>query len=256
MDYIPFESMEILKSHPATRFPSLHVAYALFKEHESTIVNGCKVIKRTSGMGTCIVNPAGNLAKMEKRMRLFIEYWLPDWKALYHEEPKEEVFEDALVSHDILMYNGHGSGIQYLPAEQIERLRVKSIVLLFGCCSVKLLAVGGRYPPYGVSNQYLIASSPCVLGMLWEVTDADIDKMTANFISSWIPSSCSRPWSEVNLSAWCCGTLKFLNDSEKKASEATMEPEMLRAVANSKDACSQFMTAAAIVVRGLPIKLV
>lgn len=55
-------------------------------------------------------------------------------------------------------YNGHGNGIQYLPGEQIERLKVKSIVLLFGCSSVKLLTVGGRYPPHGVSNQYLIAS--------------------------------------------------------------------------------------------------
>lgn len=95
--------MEILKSHPATRFPSLHIAYALFKEHEDTIKNGCKIIKRKSGMGTCIVNPAGNLEKMEKRMRLFIEYWLPDWRSLYNVEPKEEVIEDALINHDILM---------------------------------------------------------------------------------------------------------------------------------------------------------
>jgi len=54
-------------------------------------------------------------------------------------------------------YNGHGSGIQYLSGEDIERMRVRSTVLLFGCNSVKLLAIGGRYPPYGVSNQYLIA---------------------------------------------------------------------------------------------------
>ncbi|XP_076168881.1 extra spindle pole bodies like 1, separase isoform X2 [Ptiloglossa arizonensis] len=256
MDYIPFESMEILKCHPITRFPSLHVAYALFKEHENTMENGCKIITVKNDMGTCIVNPSGNLPKMEKRMQLFIKHWLPNWKSWYSVEPKEDVFEDALINHDILMYNGHGNGIQYLPGEQIERLRVKSIVLLFGCSSVKLLIVGGRYPPYGVSNQYLIASSPCVLGMLWEVTDADIDKMTTNFISNWIPSPMNRPWTDVDINMWCAGTLKFLKTSQKSAQNVPQEPEMLRAVAKSKDVCSQYMTAAAIVVRGLPIKLI
>ncbi|XP_015437312.1 PREDICTED: separin [Dufourea novaeangliae] len=256
MDYIPFESMEIIKCHPVTRFPSFHIAYALFKEHESSMENGCKIIKVRKDMGTCIVNPSGNLAKMEKRMKLFIDYWLPNWRSWYSVKPDEEVFEDALVNHDILMYNGHGNGIQYLPGEQIERLRVKSIVLLFGCSSVKLLTVGGRYPPYGVSNQYLIASSPCVLGMLWEVTDADIDKMTANFISNWIPSQLNRSWADVDINMWCAGTLKFLRNREECTENVPVEPEMLRAVAKSKDVCSQYMTAAAIVVRGLPIKLI
>ncbi|CAK9799037.1 Espl1 [Anthophora quadrimaculata] len=256
IDYIPFESMEILKCHPITRFPSFHIAYALFKEHENTMENGCKIIRARNDMGTCIVNPSGNLIKMEKRMRLFIEYWLPNWKSWYNVEPQEEIFENALVNRDILMYNGHGNGIQYLSGEQIERLKVKSIVLLFGCSSVKLLTVGGRYPPYGISNQYLIASSPCVLGMLWEVTDADIDKMTTNFISNWIPSPTNRSWADVDINMWCAGTLKFLKSPQKSTENVPIEPEMLRAVAKSKDACSQYMTAAAIVVRGLPIKLI
>lgn len=35
-----------------------------------------------------------------------------------------------------------------------------------------------------------------------------------------------------------------------------MESEMLRAVAKSKNSCLHYMTAAAIVIRGLPIKIV
>lgn len=35
-----------------------------------------------------------------------------------------------------------------------------------------------------------------------------------------------------------------------------MESEMLRAVAKSKNSCSHYMTAAAIVIRGLPTKVV
>lgn len=43
--------------------------------------------------------------------------------------------------------------------------------------------------------------------MLWEVTDADIDKMTAYFMSNWIPSSSERSWTEVDIDSWSSGTL-------------------------------------------------
>ncbi|XP_020292023.1 separin isoform X2 [Pseudomyrmex gracilis] len=253
LDYLAFEAMEIIKCHPTTRFSCLHVVYALFKEHEDTIVDGCKIIKAKDDMGICVVNPSGGLNKMEQRLKLFMNFWLPKWKSSYNKEPDEKMFEDALVNHDILMYSGHGSGIQYVSGEDIEKMRVRSTVLLFGCNSVKLLVIGGRYPPYGVSNQYLIACSPCLLGMLWEVTDADIDKMTANFISSWIPSSSEKSWAEVDLNSWLSGTLKLTENTKKE--EIKLDSEMLRAVANAKQTCSQYMTAAAIVVRGLPIKI-
>ncbi|RLU20460.1 hypothetical protein DMN91_007070 [Ooceraea biroi] len=254
MDYIAFEAMEIIKYHPVTRFPSLHIAYALFKEHEDIMVEGCRIIKAKEDLGISVINPSGDLEKMERRLKLFMNFWLPQWKSCYNTKPDEKLFEDALVNHDILMYNGHGSGIQYLSGEDIEKMRVKSTVLLFGCSSVKLLLIGGRYPPHGVSNQYLIACSPCLLGMLWEVTDADIDTMTANFMSNWIPSTAERSWTEVDIASWSSGTLKFTKNRVNDKME--MESEMLRAVANAKRSCSQYMTAAAIVVRGLPIKIV
>lgn len=43
--------------------------------------------------------------------------------------------------------------------------------------------------------------------MLWEVTDADIDRMTANFISNWIPSSSEKSWTEIDMDSWSSGTL-------------------------------------------------
>ncbi|KAI4480693.1 hypothetical protein M0802_014165 [Mischocyttarus mexicanus] len=205
LDFLPFESLKILNNNPVTRFSSIYVAYTLFKQHESTIKDGCKIVKMKNNLGTCIVNPSGDLLNMEKRLELFINYWLTNWKSLYNKIPEEEMFEDALVNYDILMYNGHGNGIQYLPGERIEKLKVKAIVLLFGCNSIRMAPVGGPFPPYGITNQYLIASSPCVLGMQWEITDSDIDKMTASFISTWIPSSPGRSWSHVDTDAWCKG---------------------------------------------------
>lgn len=103
MDHIPFEVMNILQRHPVTRFPSVHMAYALFKEHEDTIENGCKVIEIGKNNGSFIVNPSGDLPSLEKRMKVFIDYWLPHWKGSYNIEPDEKSFESALTNFDILM---------------------------------------------------------------------------------------------------------------------------------------------------------
>lgn len=49
--------------------------------------------------------------------------------------------------------------------------------------------------------------SPCNLGMLWEITDGDCDKLTARFMSEWIPSEKKEPWSSVDLTKWESGNL-------------------------------------------------
>lgn len=46
---------------------------------------------------------------------------------------------------------------------------------------------------------------------------------------------------------------EFKNSSKTKIDS---EQSMLSAVAKSKDVCGQYMTSAAIVVRGLPVKLI
>ncbi|XP_058802521.1 separin [Phymastichus coffea] len=253
IDHFSYESFTILKHQPVTRFPSLHIAYALYNQHKNTMKNGYKLIKKSENLGTFIVNPSLDLTKMEIRMKLFLEYWLPKWKGLYSIKPELEYFKKTLTEYHILMYNGHGSGIQFLKGEDIEKMRILALVLLFGCNSIKLLPTGGRNPSYGVSNQYLMGCSPCILGMLWEVTDGDIDRMTANFLSKWIPSSAKRSWSDVNLSLWNQGKLEFQKGTRN---EIKFEDNMLVAVAKSKDVCKQYMTSAAIIVRGLPTKLV
>ncbi|OXU29495.1 hypothetical protein TSAR_010098 [Trichomalopsis sarcophagae] len=252
LDLLSFESIKLLKHQPVTRFPSLHIAYALFKQHQGTIQAGYKIIKKSEDLGTFIVNPSSDLVKMENRMKSFIQYWLPNWKGLYGAKPELEFFKNALKLCHVLLYSGHGSGIQFLNGEEIERMRVLASVLLFGCSSIKLIPAGGRMPAYGVSNQYLMACSPCILGMLWEVTDGDIDLMTAKFMSKWASSENKRSWNGVKESLWYHGKLEF----QGRVANVKNEPDMLLAVAKSKDVCKQYMTSAAIVVRGLPVKLV
>lgn len=44
--------------------------------------------------------------------------------------------------------------------------------------------------------------SPCVVGMLWEVTDVDTDVLTSDFISYWIPSEAPVHWRYVDKLKW------------------------------------------------------
>ena len=53
-------------------------------------------------------------------------------------------------------YIGHGSGSQYLPGELVEAIECKSVVLLFGCSSVRLTPQGHQCDPWGVVLNYFI----------------------------------------------------------------------------------------------------
>ena len=122
------------------------------------------------------------------------------------------------------MYCGHGSGSQYLSGDEIERLRVRGVPLLFGCSSGHLERMGRTLDPLGVSQSYLIGTSPALVGFLWAVTDNDLDNWTAVFLDHWLGG--------------------------KEAGEE----ELLQAVADKRMDFERFTNSAALVVYGLPIK--
>lgn len=93
----------MLLDQPVSRMPSLHIAYALFKEHESTIVDGAKVIA-DSRKGAYLINPGQDLPVMEKRLDSFISYWCPEWKGLAGVTPSAQEFQDLLTACNIFMY--------------------------------------------------------------------------------------------------------------------------------------------------------
>lgn len=103
LDHISFESISLLSHQPVTRFPSIHIAYALYKQHKDSIKNGYKIIRKSDDFGRFIVNPSQDLAKMEVRIRTFLNYWLPKWEGLYGVKPDLEFFKNALTKHSILM---------------------------------------------------------------------------------------------------------------------------------------------------------
>lgn len=260
IDYLPFESMPILIKNPVTRFSCFHMVYALFKEYRNSINNGCMEIKlddhNDNRLGTFVVNPSGDLEKMEKRIKVFINDWLPNWNGIYSAPPTVQQFIDALSNYKFFMYNGHGSGMNYIPRDTIEKTRAKAIPLLFGCSSLKMLNIGGKYPPVSLANQYLTACSPCLLGMIWEITDLAADKLTVNFITNFLPSASKNVWKYIDDDRWSKGFIE--NEKSYKLNDIcqTREDEMLRAISHAKNYSKrQYMTAVATIVRGLPVRI-
>ena len=100
--------------------------------------------------------------------------------------PTGPEFQAALSHKDAFMYCGHGVVMKTISAQEIEKLRVRAVPLLFGCNSGRLERLGRAFDPTGTASAYLVASAPCLLGFLWSVTDLDLDTWTVDFLRVWL----------------------------------------------------------------------
>ncbi|XP_028140260.2 uncharacterized protein LOC114334421 [Diabrotica virgifera virgifera] len=255
LDYFPWEQIDVLADQPVYRLPSLHFLYCLFKEHESDIVDGYKVV-RNYDQGRYVVNPTNDLPAMETRMMAFFNYWLPTWTGIVGKKPSKEEFLAFLTSSEILSFNGHGSGNYLVSSEQLQKTFVKAVVLLFGCSSSRIYRADPQTEMFGDYYTYLIARCPCVIGMLWTVTDKSTDDLTSDFLSYWIPSSAPKHWKLVNNNKWHKEGELVFQDRPMKEDEPTWEPDLLRALILAKKNLSLLMTKAACVARGIPVKII
>lgn len=89
--------------------------------------------------------------------------------------------------------------------------------------------------------------------MLWTVTDLDTDTVTTEFLSQWIKSKAQCPWKNVNKTQWHAGEIKPTQKDGRD--KQTNEPELLRALCKARKEARYYITAAACVSRGLPIKI-
>ncbi|XP_066255775.1 uncharacterized protein Sse [Euwallacea similis] len=252
LDSIPWEMMDVLKNESVSRVPSLHFLYFLYKIHEKDIENGQKIISNYTN-GNFIVNPDVNLDSMEVRMMSFYKYWLPKWGGMNGRKPTNEEFFELLKSSDIFAYSGHGNGSHIMTVEMLQKIHVKGVVLLFGCASSRITRLGPQTETYGAYHMYLMSRCPTVVGMLWPVTDVSMDLLTTEFISNWVPSAAPIAWTNVEKEPWIRGGGSFV--AVEKPTKVQNNLELLRAISYCKRNTSHYMTKAACVVRGLPIKI-
>ncbi|CAH1276827.1 unnamed protein product [Diabrotica balteata] len=255
LDYFPWELIDVLEDQPVYRLPSLHFLYCLFKEHEDDIVDGYKIVRKYD-KGSYVVNPTNDLSAMETRMMAFFNYWLPTWTGVAGKKPSKDEFLEFLTSSEILSFNGHGSGSYLVSMEKLQKTFVKAVVLLFGCSSSRIQRKDPQIEMFGDYYTYLIARCPCVLGMLWEVTDKSTDDLTTDFLSYWIPSTAPKYWKFVNKAKWQKDGELVFKDRPIMEDEITWEPDLLRALILAKKNLTYMMTKAACVARGIPVKII
>ena len=99
--------------------------------------------------------------------------------------------------------------------------------------------------------------SPGLIGMLWEVTDIDCDRFTVrllDFLLGARKSSCNKSPTKSEMRSLQNGGGKSGKGSDLPSPPAKREPEILRAVALSRPITKNFLTGAAAVVYGLPLR--
>ena len=60
--------------------------------------------------------------------------------------------------------------------------KLNACSVLMGCSS----ATYGEFNQYGIILSYILAGCPCVVGNLWDVQTADMDKFSTEFLKSWL----------------------------------------------------------------------
>lgn len=171
---LPWEYMPCLRNLSISRMPNLFLLSNYLQKYPSTInANLDKTFY--------VLNPKGDLKNTEDRIRPSLS---TQWQGIVGSKPEDGTIYNALSTQDVFLFFGHGAGEIYYSAEKVRHLDKCATAILMGCSS-GILRENGEFDPYGVVLNYLIASSPCVVGCLWDVTDKDIDELAKELLQTW-----------------------------------------------------------------------
>ncbi|CAH0714013.1 unnamed protein product, partial [Brenthis ino] len=259
LDSFPWETLPIINQHPVSRIENIHFLYMLYKEHEEHIVDGHFLTK--SDVGRYVINPEKNLERMELRMSSFVKYWCSSWRGHIGEPPPPDVFLQYLTESDIFLYCGHGDGCHLAGGAGaggagLEGARARCAAVLSGCGSARLQRAPGRAPAAAVHHQLHVARCPLVVGMLWEVTDLEVDKAVSTLLARAVAGAARAPWHRVGKAGWSRGVLEVPPEAAEGGAETEpCEREMLRALSRARAATAFVMIASSLVARGLPLRV-
>jgi len=240
---LPWESLKCFQGptpQPLSRVPSVAFLCALAARHVKSKTSVASTGVREDKI-FYVLNPDNNLANTQKKLEG--ELASLGGEGVVGEHPSLPEMKRVLAEKDAFMYCGHGNSLRTMPADQVERLRVRAIPLLFGCKSGQMTKMGRSLDPTGPAGSYIIASAPCILGFLWGITDKDIDQWTVAFMQHWLGRH-HQPEQQSSTSANQPG--------ENKENPSTKPREFVRAVAEKRSSFTRTINSAATVVYGLP----
>ncbi|KAH8868191.1 Separin [Schistosoma japonicum] len=141
-----------------------------------------------------VLNPESNLPSTQQTFEP-VFHSLSTWTGVTGRIPTVEEVNNGFTKHDLLIFLGHVNGSQFLLHTFNQGLSARSVALILGCSSGKPRWVG-RHEPYTSLFNHLIAGCPFVCGLLWDVTDRDVDRFTLDFLMKWLGKNISdNPYS-------------------------------------------------------------
>ncbi|CAH8645302.1 unnamed protein product [Heterobilharzia americana] len=99
--------------------------------------------------------------------------------------PTTDEVNNGFTNHDLVIYLGHGNGSSFLMHTFNQGLSARAVALVIGCSSGRP-RWAGRHEPYTSLFNHVIAGCPFVCGLLWDVTDRDVDRFTLQFLINWL----------------------------------------------------------------------
>ncbi|XP_055550649.1 uncharacterized protein LOC129733104 [Wyeomyia smithii] len=185
LDGYPWEMVNTMQEF--SRLGSFRLLWQLYRTHKANIAKGYLQV----AVKNChnIINPDKTLIKMSTRLQAFYKEWYPNFKLIVDEPPTDAQFTSILHEADVMIYNGHGSGLQFLDGDTIIQHDIRSLIFLFGCDSVRLFPNGLFNEMSGSHLYYNIAKCATVVGALWVLTDFYTDYYSILLVSGWIPTT-------------------------------------------------------------------
>lgn len=238
LEVIPFESLPIARTtgQGIFRTPSLRLFSII-------VTRRCTPIKIDSKDVAYILDPASNLPKTRERFDQKLRSQ-STWQGTIGKPPKIDELDHWLSRKQLYLFIGHGAGTAYYNRLCKGRglssmAHVESASIVMGCSSGRMLAEGPRLETFGIGWVFIFRGSPCYVGLLWDVTDNDIDKYLDCLLDRWMPS---LKWSSAS------------GGNSSSIARPTSGGAITEASTKARHACQlKLLVGAAPVVYGLPI---
>eukprot|EP00898_Chlorokybus_atmophyticus_P007283 jgi/Chlat1/7556/Chrsp63S09148 len=178
----PLESMPALRACDVYRMPSLGAALAQLVRFKHARGGSSPAVNLRDTF--YLLNPGGDLSNTQA---VFEDCFAkqPGWQGKVGEQPSKAECTDAYLQHDMFVYCGHNSGLQYASASTLRQADRCAACFDMGCSSSKL-KLRGMFEPTGSVLTYMSAGCPMAIGNLWDVTDGEIDRFSKAVFKQWL----------------------------------------------------------------------
>ncbi|ELR20599.1 peptidase family c50 subfamily protein [Acanthamoeba castellanii str. Neff] len=179
---LPWEALPFVRAsnQAICRIPSLALALARLRRADAQprdVLNAGVNLSRTR----YVLNPSGDLGRTEREFHGFFRK--KGWEGVVGRMPSAEEHRAAIREAHLFVYMGHNGGEQIVGGRAgLADIEASGVAMLVGCSSARPALWEG--PSAALS--YLVAGCAGVVGMMWDVSDGDINRFAMAVMETWL----------------------------------------------------------------------